>query len=55
MSSENGEDKKKNESLNNFLCGGPDERSSENHRIRTNLEELKMRIEKAWQKSLSFK
>jgi len=50
MSSENGEDKKKNESLNDFLAEGADERSGENHRIRTNLEEIENEIEKLGKK-----
>ena len=50
MSSENDEDKKRNESLNDFLAEGADERSGENHRIRATLEEIENEIEKLCRK-----
>ena len=50
MSSENDEDKKRNESLNDFLAEGADERSGENHRIRASLEEIENEIEKLGRK-----
>ncbi|GEM_PF-1591510 len=50
MTSENGEDKKRNESLNDFLAEGADERSGENHRIRATLEEIENEIERLGRK-----
>lgn len=48
MSNKNGENKNKNENknLNDFLAEGAEERSGENHHLRTSLEEIENKIEK---------
>jgi hypothetical protein len=50
MSSENGENKKRNENLNDFLAEGAEERSGENHRIRNTVEKIEKEIEKLGRK-----